>query len=49
MVGNVSAVDAEGTPFDYSLASSDDSFEYLFQLAPANNADGTRNIVCVEL
>ena len=40
VVGNVSAVDAEGTLFDYSLLSSGN----LFGLAPAENADGSRNI-----
>ncbi len=41
VVGNVSAMDVEGTPFDYSLLDS----EGLFELAPANNTDGSRNIV----
>ena len=40
VVGNVSAVDVEGTLFDYSLLSSGN----LFGLAPAKNADGSRNI-----
>ncbi len=44
IVGNVSAVDAEGTPFNYSLANSDDSFEDLFELATYDNVDGSRNI-----
>ena len=41
VVGNVSAVDAEGTLFDYSLSDSND----LFGFAAADNADETRNII----
>ena len=44
VVGNVSAVDMDGTDFDYSLAGNGDVFENLFQLADAKNADGSRNI-----
>ena len=40
VVGNVSAVDAEGTPFIYNLLRSGD----LFELADSNNTDGSRNI-----
>ena len=45
VVGSVSAVDAEGTPFDYSLDYSLPDSEDFFELAPANNADGSRNII----
>ena len=44
VVGNVSAIDVEGTPFDYSLSGSGDLFEDLFEFADDDNADGTRNI-----
>ena len=45
VVGKVLAMDAQGTPFDYSLPDSDDSFEDFFELASANNPDGSRNII----
>ena len=45
VVGNVSATDADGSPFDYSLAGSNDLFDDLFELATNDNPDGTRNIV----
>ncbi len=45
VVGNVSAVDAEGTDFGYSLARNNNVFDDLFELAAADNADGTRNII----
>ena len=45
VVGNVSAVDAEETLFNYSLAGSGDLFDDLFEPAAADNADGTRNII----
>ena len=41
VVGNISADDAEGTPFTYSLEGSGD----LFGLAAADNADGNRGII----
>ena len=45
VVGNVSAMDAQGTPFDYSLTGNGDLFENLFELAAANNVDNSRNII----
>ena len=45
VVGNISATDADGTDFDYSLAGSNAFFEALFEPAAADNADGTRNII----
>ncbi len=45
VVGEVSAVDAEGSLFDYSLAGSDTLFEDLFELATAKNTDGSINII----
>ena len=45
VVGNVSAVDDDETPFDYSLAGSDTLFDDLFELATAKNADGSINII----
>ena len=41
VLGNVLAVDEQGTLFDYSLAGSDT----LFELATDDNPDGTRNII----
>ena len=46
VVGEVSAVDAEGSLFDYSLSGSGDLFDDLFELATADNLeDGSRNII----
>ena len=46
VVGNVSAMDADGTPFNYSLSGSSDLFDDLFELATADNLeDGSRNII----
>ena len=45
VVGNVSAIDVEGTPFDYSLTGSNAIFEDLFELADDDNADGNRGII----
>ncbi len=45
VVGKVSATDAEGTLFTYSLEGSDNLLENLFGLAAADNADGSRNII----
>ena len=41
VVGKVSAMDEQGTPFDYSLEGGDN----LFEPAAADNADGSRNII----
>ena len=41
VVGNISAVDNERTLFDYNLVGNGN----LFGLAPADNADSTRNII----
>ena len=45
VVGNVSAMDDDGTPFNYRLEGSDDLFEDLFELATADNADDNRGII----
>ena len=45
VVGNISAVDTDGTPFDYSLAGSGNLFDDLFELATAKNTDGSINII----
>ena len=46
VVGNISAVeDNDDYPFDYSLTGNNNVFEDLFELAAANNTDGTRNII----
>ena len=43
VVGNISAMDEDGTAFDYSLEAHD-----LFQLASAKNGDGSINITLLE-
>ena len=45
VVGNVSVMEPEGTPFTYSLEGSDDLFDDLFGVAPTDNADGNRGII----
>ena len=45
VVGNVSVMEPEGTPFTYSLEGSDDLFDDLFGVAPTDNADGNRSII----
>ncbi len=44
VVGNVSATDEQRTLFGYSLYKDGNLFKDLFELAAADNADGTRDI-----
>ncbi len=45
VVGNISAMNAEGVALDYSLVGNNNIFGDLFEPATTDNADGTRNIV----